>query len=117
MVRIWILGKSLSCQNPGLVAARGGGFVAHGLGGFLQRDEDSGDKLLIVHIAEQRRHIRAVHAAAFDLHEDFFALLKIAQPFMAGKFAISFFKSRQGRQTIPFVPDGTRDVFEPWTQP
>ena len=29
------------------------------------------DKLLVVHVAEQRGHVVALHAAAFDLHEDF----------------------------------------------
>jgi hypothetical protein len=32
---------------------------------------------------------------------------KIAQPFMAGNTGNPIFKSRQGRQTISFVPDGT----------
>jgi hypothetical protein len=34
----------------------------------------------------------------------------IAQPFMAGKTAIPFSKSRQGRQNISSVPDGTLEV-------
>ena len=39
--------------------------------------------------------------------------LKIAQPFMAGNDVIQITKSRQGRQTISFVPDGTGSVC--WT--
>jgi hypothetical protein len=38
---------------------------------------------------------------------------KIAQPFMAGKKRITFSKSRQGRQNISNVPDGTMNIPEP----
>ena len=42
--------------------------------------------------------------------------LIIAQHFSAGSFDHQIFKSRQGRQTISFVPDGTGDISEPCTQ-
>jgi hypothetical protein len=41
------------------------------------------------------------------------APVKIAQPFMAGKIANPFSKSRQGRQNISFVPGGTCDAAKP----
>jgi hypothetical protein len=41
------------------------------------------------------------------------ASLKIAQPFMAGNIAIPIPKSRLGRQTVSFVPDGTMKTPEP----
>jgi hypothetical protein len=37
----------------------------------------------------------------------------IAQPFMAGNNATQITKSRQGRQTNSFVPDGTWNIPEP----
>jgi len=46
-------------------------YQAHRRDGLFQREENSACRLLIVHVAEQRRHLAALHAAAFDLQEDF----------------------------------------------
>jgi hypothetical protein len=43
--------------------------------------------------------------------------LTIAQPFKAGIHRAQTSKSRQGRQTISFVPDGTRTFAGQFTQP
>jgi len=46
-------------------------YQAHRGDGLLQREENSARRFLIVHVGEQRRHVSAFQADAFDLHDDF----------------------------------------------
>ncbi len=58
-------------------------YQAHRGDGLFQLEENSARRFLIVHVAEQRRHVTAFHADAFDLHDDFaplvLALVEIQQ--------------------------------------
>ena len=58
-------------------------YQAHRGDGLFQREENSARRFLIIHAAEQRRHVTAFHADAFDLHDDLaplmFGLVEIQQ--------------------------------------
>lgn len=57
------------------VATGGGGFFAHGFGGFFEREEDDAFGFLVVDVAHQGGNVAAFDAAALDLDDDFLALL------------------------------------------
>ena len=55
-----------------------GSFCAHLFAWLFKRDENSVGRFLGFYIAEQSGDIAAIHSAAFDLHNDFFAMDRLA---------------------------------------
>ena len=50
-------------------------YQAHRGDALFLREENSTRRFLIVHVAEQRRHVTAFHADAFELHVDYAPLI------------------------------------------